>query len=553
VKIYQRLAKSDEAIASSLAASSNEESLVSSTKDEPKTITAIGSSLIALTPEIVVGVLALAVFGWSVGAVDPWSDELATLIVASWPVSAIMKLAEHFDLVHTVYYIAVHPVLMLDQSIKTVRLVSVVAMAATAVALVRIGRALDGWPVGLGAGLMLIASVTASRYAQEARSYALVVLLATLSTLALIRAIQTPLANRRWAIYSALLVAIGLVNIMGTLIVPAHAVWLCQSSVTRGAAVIVRWCVSIVLGGAALAPFAILALGQSGREVGWITSSPGLSDLKGIAALAWTPGREVGLFVLITVVVVGVWGTPGARIALVLGLTWGLIPPLTLWIVSQIHPLYEPRYVLFAIPGMALALGSLAGLRFAQRSSPVPDTNPNAAPPGHESVRQGWGATAAVAIVLIPTIALALAGLPQQWAQRLPDGHGENLRGVAQVLTAESRSGDGVVYLPYWVRVMKAGFPLPERVDDLTLDGDGPSTAELDGLQVTPEQAIERLGRHCRAWAVTESGGLSGEGSTDDAVAKELPARFDQTKKYAVGGFDVLLFVSRDPSCGSAR
>ena len=29
----------------------------------------------------------------------------------------------------------------------------------------------------------------------------------------------------------------------------------------------------------------------------------------------------------------------------------------------------------------------------------------------------------AVAVVLIPAVALALAGLPHQWSQRLPDGH----------------------------------------------------------------------------------------------------------------------------------
>jgi mannosyltransferase len=147
-----------------------------------------------------------------------------TLEVASWPIGAIMKMAEHIDLVHVVYCLLVHPLLIVDQSIVAVRLVSVVAMAAAAVVLVRVGRALDGWPVGLGAGLMLIVSAIASRYAQEARPFALVVLLATLTTVGLIRAIETRLGNRRWAIYSALLVATGLVNILGTLIVLAHAV-----------------------------------------------------------------------------------------------------------------------------------------------------------------------------------------------------------------------------------------------------------------------------------------------------------------------------------------
>ena len=150
---------------------------------------AVGN-IIALTPEVVVGVLALAVFGWSLGGADPSFDELVTLEVASRPIGAIMKVVEQIDLVHVAYYLVVHPVLIVDHSIVAVRLLSVVMMATAAVVLVRIGRALDRWPVGLGAGLMLTVSATASRYAQDARPYALVVLLATLTTLALIRAVE---------------------------------------------------------------------------------------------------------------------------------------------------------------------------------------------------------------------------------------------------------------------------------------------------------------------------------------------------------------------------
>jgi mannosyltransferase len=187
----------------------------------------------------------------------------------------------------------------------------------------------------------------------------------------------------------------------------------------------------------------------------------------------------------------------------------GADPPLALLVVSQIHPLYQPRYVLVAVPGIALALGSLAGLQSARRSSPAPegDADPSVtAPTVGSSPRQAGRAAVAVTVVLIPAVALTLAGLPHQWSQRLPAGHGENLRGIAQILTTESRSGDGIAYLPNIFRVMKTVFPLPNGVDDMTLDRDGPSTAEIYGRQVTPQQALERLARHCREWAITPSG-----------------------------------------------
>jgi mannosyltransferase len=557
---------SDDAAASiSSSASSSTGPDVRSTGGTPRRISAVGG-LIALTPEIVVGVLALVVFGWSVGGADPWRDELATLEVASWPIGAIMKLADHVELAHAAYYLLVHPLLTVDQSIVAVRLVSVVAMAAAAVVLVRVGRALDGWPVGLGAGLMLIVSAGASRYAQEARSYALVVLLVTLTALSLIRAIESRVDNRRWAIYSALLVATGLVHILGTLIVLAHGVWVSRAPAARRNGVILRWCVSTGLAGAVLAPLAVLLHGQVTAEVGYNTRPPGRTELTDLQALAWPPPWEIGVLTLITVVVVGVWGTSAARNALVLGLAWGLIPPLALWVVSQGHPLYAPRYVLYSVPGVALALGSLAGLRFARRSPPAPggDAEPGvmAATEGN-SPRQTGRAAAAVAVVLVPAVALALGGLPRQRSQRLPNGHGDNFGRIAQILATESRNGDGIVFLPHFYRVMKIGFPLPSGVDDITLDRDGPSTAEINGWPVTPQQAVERLSRHCRVWLITQSGALAGgwaayaaivkeEGGedTDAAMVRELSAGYRQVE--SIGGIDdVLLFASRNASCSA--
>ena len=495
-----------------------------------------GRGISALAPEFVVGVLAVAVFGWSVGGPDPWTDELATLKVASWPIGGIMTLAEHKDLVHLAYYLLVHPVWILDHSIVAVRLVSVAAMAGAAVALVRIGRALDGWPVGAAAGVMFSASAMASRYAQEARPYALVALLATVTTLALIRAVQSPFRKRRWVIYAALLVATGVVNIMGMLIAVAHAVWVCWVPVPRRGAVILRWGVSMGVAGGMLAPFALRCLGQI-AQVGGIPHRPLLAELGDFAEWAWPslggapPGWQLGLFTAIAAVVVGVWGSPGARRALVLGLAWGLIPPLALGVASQIHPLYRPRYVLVAVPGIALALGSLAGLRFARR---LPR-----------------GVAVAVAVVLIPAVALALAGLPLQQSQRLSDGHDENFRRIAQILATESRRGDGIVALPFWyTTAFKTGFPLPAGMDEITVDRDGPSTATIEGWEVGPRQAHERLEGYCRVWTVTREGN-PGRTPTDAAVVQELSTGFERVENHSAGDFDVELFVSRAASCRS--
>ena len=124
------------------------------------------------------------------------------------------------------------------------------------------------------------------------------------------------------------------------------------------------------------------------------------------------------------------------------------------------------------------------------------------------------------------------------------------------------------MYLPFWNRAMKTVSSLPDGVDDFTLDRDGPSSAEIDGWQVTPErdgasiseiygwqftpqQAVERLARHCRVWVITPHGGLSlMGGATDAAVVKELSTGYRQVEQW-FGRVDVLLFVSSNTSCGS--
>ena len=85
-------------------------------------------------------------------------------------------------------------------SIDAMRSLSVLAMAGAAACVTLAGRKLAGTGPGLLAGLVFALMPSVSRFAQEARSYALEVLVATLAALLLLRALDRP-SVPRWVAY----------------------------------------------------------------------------------------------------------------------------------------------------------------------------------------------------------------------------------------------------------------------------------------------------------------------------------------------------------------
>ena len=149
----------------------------------------------------------------------------------------------HADAVHGVYYLMVWAVVRIFGTAELVtRLPSAVAMAVAAIAVAGIGRRLISRRAGLLAGLVFAALPEVSRYGQEARSYATVSALAAVASYLLVRVLNEagpgtgespapggadgpgrPPERRRWLIgYGAAVAALGVVNIFGLVIIPAH-------------------------------------------------------------------------------------------------------------------------------------------------------------------------------------------------------------------------------------------------------------------------------------------------------------------------------------------
>jgi len=176
-------------------------------------------------------VAELVVGGYQISGPSLWRDEAATIVGSQRPAGAIIALARNQDAVHGPYYMLMHFVIAVGgRSEAVLRLPSLIAMclavALTAVLARRLAlaAALPAPGVtGLAAGLLLVAVPLTTRYAQEARPYALTTLFAVLASYLLVRAAGSSRWTW-WAGYAAALTLTGLFNLFAVLLAVAHGV-----------------------------------------------------------------------------------------------------------------------------------------------------------------------------------------------------------------------------------------------------------------------------------------------------------------------------------------
>lgn len=430
--------------------------------------------------------------GYRLSGPSLWRDEAATISGSQRPLSAIMALTLHQDAVHGAYYLLMHAVIAIGGTTETaLRLPSLIAMCLatglTAALGVRLADS-SGLPApkltGLLAGLLLVVVPLTTRYAQEARPYALTTLFAVAATYLLLRAV----ASGRWpwwAGYAAALTLTGLVNLFAVLLAVAHGLALFAARRTAPG-MPRRWLIATVIAGVLLAPLAAASIRQSG-QLNWVTRP----DPSTVATLV----RDFsGITVLIPVFaglgLIGCIAGPGlrrggltlARVAL----SWLVVPPALLLAISLADPLYVERYVVFCLP--ALSLLAAAGVVWLT------------VVPAEAVARRGIPAVilpAAVAAAII----VALVG-PQR-AIRLPTARADNLRAVAAVLSSHERPGDAILYLPWDTAVISRAYPTPyAKLRDIGLGRTPIASATLRGLPAAPSVVAARLRRVSRAWTV---------------------------------------------------
>lgn len=260
------------------------------------------------------------------------------------------------------YYAVLRAWTTVSESVWWMRALSV-ALATVALALVVVlATRLVGPRAARWAGVLLALSPLWVRYAQEARSYALVMAMVAGSWLALDQALARTEAGGRatpwWALHT----------LLGALLPLAHGLAVLQLLAQPAALLVGRadrraWRGLLPGTGAAVAVTAgLAAVGAS--EVGdWVV--PLSTDQVRTLATALTADAPVLAVLLLAVA--GVGGAVAAgrvrdaapgldRVRAAMPLAWAVLPPLALVAVSVVRPSLVPRYVAASAPGVALLL-----------------------------------------------------------------------------------------------------------------------------------------------------------------------------------------------------
>ncbi|MEV5982754.1 glycosyltransferase family 39 protein [Streptomyces sp. NPDC052114] len=538
------------------------------------------SFLAALLPALVM--LALGLWGLERGTV--WRDEGATLQVARRSLPEIRHLLHHVDAVHGLYYALMHVLLPADPGAFALRLPSVLAASATAALVAALGTRLARPRVGLWAGLLYAVTPLAGHYAQEGRSYALVAAGAALATLLLVRAADRPGRPAAWCAYATAAACTVLLHELAVLLLLAHAVTLLLSRVPR--AVWRGWAAAAGAVCVLLLPLLLVSRGQS-AQVSWLVPPDAAAADRLLRAFAGPTTRVLACgLALATVALAPPWRARGRLALPAVALPLLVLPPAVLFTVSRHWPLYQDRYVLFALAGLPLLVaagadrvargagalargaclphsrfvrgpGFVSRLRFAR---PGVVSRLRFARPGSVRRRRFVCPRGAVAVLGAAVVGLALWWqLPLHRHDRAV-GHGREDPAAASAVAARVvRPGEPVLFLPATARRVALAHPDGfRRARDLALGASPAASGTLYGEEVRPAELRRRLAAADRVWVLTEPpvlrearrriarAGEAGRGlGTERLKLDVLEREFVPRAPYAVPGATLRLYVRR--------
>jgi len=218
-----------------------------------------------------------------------WFDECFSIEIARVDWRNFLHLMWWREANMSLYYLMLRAWLHLGQSPPFIRSLSVLVSAATLPAIYWVGKLLYERRVALIATALLAFNAYSVRYAQEARSYALFTLLATLSSGFLISWLRQTRADlrsqsatsrfeslRRWGYIIASILAV-YTHFYALLLLAVH--WIALARVDhrhKPASILMRWTWGII--GTALFPLLVFVAKTGAGPIRWI-QRPGLGDL----------------------------------------------------------------------------------------------------------------------------------------------------------------------------------------------------------------------------------------------------------------------------------
>jgi mannosyltransferase len=352
-----------------------------------------------LVPAIVTGLVTAIGLGRS----GLWTDELATWGMATTPWPEFWPVLRYVDAVLAPYYVLMHGwVQVFGDSDIALRMPSLLAMVGSAGFVGAIGNRVVGRNAGLLAGIVFALLPSTSRFAAEARPYALTVLVACVATWLLVGAWEKSTVVR-WLAYGVAVAVLGWLNIVAVLLVAAHA-W-AVGAWKRDA----WWRFALAAGSGVATCLPLLVYGT--RQRNQVAYIPPLSFS---SFISYSDVLFGGIAVAVLLIVLALFSLP-LRFPSAVFAAWAAVPTVALVVVSVVLPMFLPRYLLYTTPGWAL----LAGVTLAR-------------------LRPLWA--------VAPTVVIAALVVQPHLQMRTPGGHEQATAQLATVLEDQAQSGDAIVY-----------------------------------------------------------------------------------------------------------
>ena len=294
-------------------------------------------------------------------------DELISWSMTRRSASQVIATLHHVDAVHGAYYLLLNFwTRAFGDSLFSMRLPGVLGMTAAAAFVTLTARIRFGNRAALVSGLLFAFLPTVTWYAQDIRSYPLVVGAAAGSTWMLMRALEKP-TWPRWVGYAVFLGLAGLLNLIALTIVCGHAVVVAlRWWQRRERALLLGFLPAAVVAGMCTLPVVLMGEQQASSQVDWVPrpTVAGLGSLWVQLFTSWAVAWAAVVLIVLALVLAFVRRS-GRRAVLELAVI-GLLPVAVVLGASMEGKVsyWLARYLLFTVPALAIVMGSvIASLR----------------------------------------------------------------------------------------------------------------------------------------------------------------------------------------------
>ncbi len=308
-----------------------------------------------------ISVIALTLRLHMIGARSFWVDEGISVAIARLSWSEFFGILWRREGNMSLYYILLRGWLFFARSDATIRALSALASTAAVIAIYFLGKKLFDRNTGAIAAILLALNVFHIRYAQEARSYALLSLAVVLATWCFVSAVESESQNK-WALYAIVSAAAVYLHFVAVFVIAVHFL----------SAIIwkrpIPWrniFVSAVLFALLVLPVAaFLQANSRNHQLDWVKFPTG-REFYGFLLLFTGQAGIIMLCISLAIAAaviaqlfLGSQKQNGTQKSFPLGVItlWLFLPTIVTLAISLAHPIFVPRYMTVSLPALALVL-----------------------------------------------------------------------------------------------------------------------------------------------------------------------------------------------------